>query len=279
MLPGGSWAEAQPKHHLFCQQLFRLSLLPPLHLLLSSACFCGQPRVCARPSGSPGRSRRSAVPASPPEGKAAGRAQSDGSVEGQASGHGPQFPPQESHCLFALPGGAPGAHRFGGFDEHLGPSQLELVGVHVDRLHQVHHALPLVATPARPRLWGQDGVPGQEEEGRWDPLGCCPKSKPSTMDRAIPQRCPEDPARTAGFGGDKKGRQLSPLEEFLENSSICIAGPAHPDVLLQPQIFHLVLHPGKGAKMGGLWCPPFYSFAAVTHGTKSGSLKGALCLN
>ena len=53
-------------------------------------------------------------------------------------------------------------YRFGVLDEDLGASHLVLVLVHVDRLEEVEHSLLLRPPPARPRLYCQDGIPGED---------------------------------------------------------------------------------------------------------------------
>lgn len=58
-------------------------------------------------------------------------------------------------------------HRLGRFDENLGPSQLELVLVHVDGAQQVEDALFFVPSPGGPGLPSQDGVPGERAEVRF----------------------------------------------------------------------------------------------------------------
>lgn len=52
----------------------------------------------------------------------------------------------------------PPTYRLWVLDKHLAPSHLVLVWVHVDGAQQVLHALPLIPTPARPRLGGEDGI-------------------------------------------------------------------------------------------------------------------------
>lgn len=50
---------------------------------------------------------------------------------------------------------------------------------------------------------------------------------------------------------------LSPLQEFVEESTVGKTCPAHSDVLLQPQVLDLVLHPaepgGTQQGMAGGW--------------------------
>lgn len=51
-------------------------------------------------------------------------------------------------------------------DEDLGAPHLVLVWLHVDRPQQVLDPLTLVPTPVRPRLGGQNSIPGGGEQGR-----------------------------------------------------------------------------------------------------------------
>lgn len=55
-------------------------------------------------------------------------------------------------------------HRFRGLDEDLALSQLVLVIVHIDRVQQMQHPLPLLPTPLRPGLLRQDCVPEEEHK-------------------------------------------------------------------------------------------------------------------
>lgn len=57
-------------------------------------------------------------------------------------------------------------YRLGVLDEDLGAPHLVLVWLHVDCLQQVLDPLTLVPTPLRPRLGGQNGVPGGKGFGR-----------------------------------------------------------------------------------------------------------------
>lgn len=51
-------------------------------------------------------------------------------------------------------------YRFGVLDKDLGAAHLVLVVIHVDGAEDVKDPLLLWTPPARPRLSGQDGVPG-----------------------------------------------------------------------------------------------------------------------
>lgn len=91
-------------------------------------------------------------------------------------------------------------------------------------------ALAFVPTPPRPRLRGQNGIPGGGG------LGCGSahnrQARPGVLMGAMVR---------AGVGGS------SPLQELGELAAVGEAGSAHPDVLLQAQVFHLVLDPvGEG---------------------------------
>lgn len=77
------------------------------------------------------------------------------------------------------------------------------------------HALPLVPAPRRPRLGGEDGV-------------AVSRGAVSVSRAMGPFHAPPGP---------------SPLQEFVEDSAVGKTRPAHADVLLQPQVLHLVLHP------------------------------------
>lgn len=50
-------------------------------------------------------------------------------------------------------------HRLRGFDKDLGASKLELIRVHLDRTQEMKDALFLVSSPCWPGLFGQNGVP------------------------------------------------------------------------------------------------------------------------
>lgn len=58
------------------------------------------------------------------------------------------------------------AYRLGVLDEDLGAPHLVLVWLHVDCPQQVLDPLTLVPVPLRPRLGGQNGVPGERGFGR-----------------------------------------------------------------------------------------------------------------
>lgn len=115
-----------------------------------------------------------------------------------------------------------GTYRFGVLDKHLAPTHLVLVRVHVDGAQQVLHPLPLIPAPGRPRLGGEDGIAAGTR-------GC--ESRPGCGDPPPPP--PRHPT----------GR--SPLQEFMEDAAVGETCPAHPDVLLQPQVLDLVLHPAE----------------------------------
>lgn len=53
-------------------------------------------------------------------------------------------------------------YRLWSFDKDFGLAQLELVLVHVDRVEEVQDSLALLPPPGRPRLLGQNGVPGMD---------------------------------------------------------------------------------------------------------------------
>lgn len=53
-------------------------------------------------------------------------------------------------------------YRLGGFNEDLGPSELELILVHVDRAQEMKDPLFFISSPRRPGLFGQDGVPEED---------------------------------------------------------------------------------------------------------------------
>lgn len=120
-------------------------------------------------------------------------------------------------------------YRLGVLDEDLGAPHLVLVRIHVDHLQQMLDPPTLIPTPLWPRLGGQNGIPGGRGFGRFE-------------QRA--QRAVTPQGRRRGLG--RQG--ASPLQELGELAAVGEARPAHPDVLLQAQVLHLVLDPaGKAA--------------------------------
>ena len=128
-------------------------------------------------------------------------------------------------------------------NEDLGAPHLVLVRLHVDCPQQVLDPLTLVPAPIRPRLGGQNGVPkagAGESSGWWG----CGKGGRSVGWWVGPLE------RAGGRGGravGECGRDTSPLQELGELAAVGEARAAHPDVLLQAQVLHLVLDPGERA--------------------------------
>lgn len=117
------------------------------------------------------------------------------------------------------------AYRFWVLNKDLGTPHLVLVWLHVDSTKQVLDTLAFISTPPWPCLRGQNGIPGG---GRHKGMGDLAQP---VVGHSIGQ------AVKAGETG------ASPLQELGELSTVGKACPSNPDVLLQAQVFHLVLHP------------------------------------
>lgn len=105
--------------------------------------------------------------------------------------------------------------------------------------------LTLIPAPIRPRLGGQNGVPearaGESLSGWW---GCGEGGRSDWRGQGAGQ--------LVGAGRGRRevgecGRDALPLQEFGELAAVGEARAAHPDVLLQAQVLHLVLDPGERA--------------------------------
>lgn len=134
-------------------------------------------------------------------------------------------------------------------NEDLGAPHLVLVRLHVDCPQQVLDPLTLVPAPIRPRLGGQNGVPeagaGEGLSGWW---GC------GQGGRSVGWWWGDWSWGAGGGRGNGVGRAVgecgtdsSPLQELGELAAVGKARAAHPDVLLQAQVLHLVLDPGERA--------------------------------